>query len=225
MRLFWPLTAFLATCGCSAAHGTTQYKVDGVTEAFCVPNEQTVPTPWWVPEDKPGTPKGFAFAGCWSDRDRSADCPFPINIQGGTAHGLNYKQPRTYAGIPADAFLRTVLSEPDTVFSVDASGRYISAQNKRLWQDWYIWKISAPVANNARPSFNDTDELLATCHASTSVQKPLADSPENIFCRRSFSSGGLWLDYSFESYEKFPTDFSELDRAVISVIEGWQCAV
>jgi hypothetical protein len=225
MKLFWPLAAFLAACGSSATSGSTQYKVDGLAEKFCVPNELTVQAPWWVPEDKPGTPSGFAFSGCWSDRDRPGDCPFPRNIQGGTVHGLNYTHPRTYAAIPADAFLRTVLSEPDTIFSVDDSGHYVSAHNKRLWQDWYIWRVSVLATSGARPVFTDDDALLATCHASSSVQKPLADSPENIFCKRSFVHGRLSFDYSFESYKPVPTDFTELDKVIVSVVNGWRFAV
>ncbi len=221
MKLPWLLTLIITACGGSS---TTQYKVDGFKDRFCVPNKLTVLAPWWVPEDKPGAPNGFAFAGCWRDRDRPANCPFPRNIQGGTVHGLNYTHPRTYAAIPADAFLRTVLSEPDTTFSVDESGHYVSAHNKRLWQDWYIWRISTPVGSNARPVFKDHDELLATCHASASVQTPIADTPENIFCNRSFVSGGLSFDYSFESRDPFPTDFTELDNVIVSVVNGWRCA-
>lgn len=234
MRRSWPLAALLAICGCNAdqqstglestARQSTRFEVDGVAGAFCVPDEQTIPDPWWVPEDKPGTPRGFAFAGCWSDRHRPADCPFPNNVKAGTVHGLNYEKPRTYAGIPADAFLRTVLSEHDTDFAADASGHVVSARNDRLWPSWYIWRVSSPVASGARPTFNDDDELLATCHADTSVQKPLAGTPHNIFCNRSLESEGLWLEYSFESHEEFPTDFSGLDATVLSVIRSWQCA-
>lgn len=223
MRLLGLLTVFLTACGIRGASGSTQYKVDGHAKDFCVPNELTIQAPWWVPDDKPGTPKGFAFAGCWSDRDSPVDCPFPKNILSGTVHGLNYAHPRTHATIPADAFLRTVLTEQDTTFSVDETGHYISAHNKRLWQDWYIWKVAAPIGKGAAPVFKGQDELLAMCHTSNSVQAPLGDSAENIFCRRSFVSGGLSIDYSFESAESFPIDFSEFDTAIVSVLKGWQC--
>ena len=215
----------LAACSSDANPGSTQYIVDGAKDQFCVPNELTIQAPWWVPEDKPGTPNGFAFAGCWSDRDRPIKCPFPKSIRGGTVSGLNNTHPRTYAAIPADAFLRTILSEPDTTFLVDNSGHYVSAHNPRLWQDSYIWKVSALVEHGARPVFSEHDELLATCHASNSVQKPLSGGPENIFCKRSFVSGELSFDYSFESTEKFPTEFSELDKVIESVVTGWRCAV
>jgi hypothetical protein len=225
MRFFWLLTAILTTCGCGVGSKSTQYEIDGQIGLFCVPNELTIQAPWWVPEDKPGAPTGFAFAGCWSDRDRSANCPFPRNIMSGTAHDLTYKYPRTYAAIPSDAFLRTVLSEHDTTFSIDRTGHYVSAQNKRLWQDWYIWKVSTRVDGTTRPIFKDGDELLAVCRYSNSVQAPLAGTPENVFCDRSLVSSGLSLHYSFESHDPFPTDFSRLDSSLVSVIESWRCAV
>lgn len=224
MRIFLPFVALLSACGGSVTE-TAEHKVDGVAETFCVPNDLTVQAPWWVPEDQPDTPSGFAFSGCWSDRDRAVDCPFPRNVRGGTVHGLNHNLPRKYAAIPADALLRTVLEEPDTNFSVADSGRYVSARNSRLWRDWYIWKMSVPAAGASRPAFQDDDELMATCHESGSVQKPLADSPENIFCQRSFVNGNLSISYSFESPQIVPTDFTELDEAIVSVVNGWRCEI
>ena len=215
------LLALVLLTACSS--GTT-VAVDGVPEKFCLPRAQTIQTPSWVPEDQPGTPRGFAFAGCWHRPDVT-DCPFPSNIRGGTVHGLNHAAPTSYGSIPSDAFLRTVLAEPDTVFETYSDGKVVTAQNLRLWEDWYVWEQSKPHTSKGAITFVASDNLLASCRRGKSVYAPIANGEENIFCDRSFVSDGLSIKYSFEASEKVPRDIQKLDQAVLSVVKGWRCAV
>lgn len=214
----WPLV--LTACGASPV--ASPVTVDGVPGQFCVPVTQEVQAPWWVPADRPGTPQGFGFAGCWHRPD-VADCPFPSNVKGGAVHGLNHSAPRTYGAIPADAFFRTVLTEPDTIFKTYQGGQIVTAQNPRLWDDWYVWEMSALQASSKSIVFNASDRLLAICQAKKSVYAPIAKGQENIFCERSFVSDGLSIKYSFETIEVVPPDLAELDQAVLSTIRGWHC--
>src|SRR5687767_1857836 len=127
-------TVILLT-GCTAA--TQQVPVDGADSDFCVPRQFTISAPWWVPEDKPGTPNGFAFEGCWHVKPDRLPCPFPDAVISGTVHGANYRPPTTYGAFSVDSFLSSVLREKDTTFQLYDLGAVVSAQNLRLGQDWY----------------------------------------------------------------------------------------
>jgi hypothetical protein len=217
------LGLLLAIAVLTACSSGVTVAVDGVPGEFCLPQEQTVPTPWWVPEDQPGTPRGFAFAGCWHRPDVK-NCPFPSNIQGGTVHGLNHAARTSYGSIPSDAFLRTVLGEADTVFEIYGDGKVVTAHNPRLWQDWYVWELSHPQTSKSAIAFAASDKLLASCRRGKSVYAPIANGDGNIFCDRSFVAGGLSIHYSFEASEKVPRDIPSLDKAVLAAVRGWRCA-
>jgi len=207
----------------SACSNGTTVTVDGVSDEFCLPKEQTVQTPWWIPEDQPGTLRGFAFAGCWHRPDVT-DCPFPSNIRGGTVHGPNHAASNSYGSIPSDAFLRTVLGEADTVFDIYDGGKIVTAQNIRLWRDWYVWGLSHPQPHKGAIVFAASDKLLAICRMSKSIYVPIAKGDENIFCNRSFVADGMSIEYSFEASEKVPRDIRSLDEAVLLVVRSWRCA-
>jgi hypothetical protein len=197
-------------------------KVDGAGE-FCVPHQFTVAAPWWIPEDKPGTPQGFAFAGCWHAKPDKQACPFPDSVISGTVHGANHSSTLLYGSFPADSFIRSVLREHDTKFEQYDSGAIVSAQNLRLWQAWYVWGLGTPAIPGQPITFSANDRLIATCHFADSIYKPTSGGPQNIFCGRDIDHGPLKVHYSFESSEVLPRDVASMDSAIISTIKSWQC--
>lgn len=215
------IAAAIFLSGCTAA--TQQISVDGASREFCVPRELTISAPWWVPEDKPGTPQGFAFKGCWHASPGRYPCPFPDSVISGTVHGPDHRSPTTYGAFPSDSFISSVLREEDTTFKLYASGRVVAAQNVRLWQDWYLWRLRSPAKPKEPISFHNDDLLIATCRYSNSVYTPISAGPQNILCDRSFRYGPLAIHYSFEAHEAFPQNIASLDSAIISTLTSWQC--
>lgn len=207
--------------GCTAA--TQQVAIDGAGSDFCVPRQFTISPPWWVPEDKPGTPNGFAFEGCWHAKPDRLPCPFPSAVISGTVHGTNHRRPTTYGAFPADSFLSSVLREEGTTFQLYDSGGVVSAQNLRLWQDWYLWKLQDPAKPGEHVSFRKDDRLIASCRFGNSVYKPIGAGPQNIFCDRNFDHGPLAIHYSFEAPEVFPRNIASMDRSIIATLTSWQC--
>lgn len=197
--------------------------VDGVSNDFCVPSRFTIAAPPWVPEDKPGAPRGFAFGGCWHAGSDRLPCPFPETVIAGTVHGANHRSPTVYGDFDPDAFIRSVLRERDTTIRLDPSGRIVAAQNLRLWEDWYLWELGVPARAGEPISFSGSDRLVATCRFKDSVYKPISRGARNILCDRGFDSGPLAIRYSFEADDVFPRDLERMDAAVVAVLQGWQC--
>jgi hypothetical protein len=217
------IALFLTGCTAGSTAGSRQVTVDGAGD-FCVPRQFLVSAPPWVPENKPGTPRGFAFAGCWHAGAELQPCPFPDTVITGAVHGAGHGNPTFHGSFPPDAFIRSVLRETDTTFKHSASGRVVSAQNIRLWQDWYLWELHKPEEPRDPFAFREHDRLIAACHFGKSVYKPLAVGPQNIFCRRSFEHGSLAIQYSFEASEEFPQNMSSMDSKIIATLKGWQCS-
>ena len=207
--------------GCTAA--TQQVSVDGADSDFCVPRQFTISTPWWVPEDKPNTPRGFAFSGCWHAEPDRLPCPFPEAVISGTVHGANHRSPITYGAFPTDSFISSVLREKDTTFQLYDSGGVVSAQNQRLWQDWYLWDLQTSAMPGEPVSFRQEDRLIASCRFDSSVYKPIGTGRQNILCDRTFDHGQLSIHYSFEASEVFPQNVASMDSSIITTLTSWQC--
>jgi hypothetical protein len=206
---------------------TVVHEIAGAESKFCVPKEWDIQAPSWVPENKPGTPSGFAFEGCWSaDGSRSKACELPRAIKTVGVGPKTDNYAKLWQEMPADTFHRSVLLETDTTFEIVDSGSTVVAANKRLWADWYVWHKAVPLRKDAKPTVTVNDELAAVCRLVESVPIPNTRNTRSMFeCDRNGVSRDYSFDYSFESRERIPSrdEMQLLDRGIRSAIESWRC--
>jgi hypothetical protein len=212
----------------SAAQDTVVvHQLVGAERKFCVPKELDIQPPSWVPENRPGTPGGFAFRGCWAvDPAAPRACGLPRMFQtAGVGPRIAHPSWR-FQDMAADTFYRRVLTEEDSLFEVSDDRSIVVASNKRLWSDWYVWRKAIPLSNRTKPSFAANDELLAVCQLVKDAAIPKTYVKRDfVSCERFVVARDYSFHYSFESTKRIPTsaEITSLDKELVAAIEGWRC--
>lgn len=208
--------------GCSQGYEVNE--VDG-NGKFCVPDAYTVPLIPWVPPDRPGTPKTFAFQGCWSaDPAPQVACPFPLMLRGGVVAPKSSFRRGRWQDIAADSFYKKVALEKDSLIEVTDAGSTLIVSNPRLWQDWYVWHKAKPLTDESKPQLDGDDELIAVCHTVKDVMLPgKRETRDMISCDRNVLGSDYALQYSFESQERVPRNLDALDAKIFEQVDRWRC--
>lgn len=215
------VTLALASC----SYGYEIYEVDGVSGKFCVPDANVVPRIPWVPPDRPDTPKGFAFQGCWrADPAAQTVCALPSMLRGGVVSPKSSFRSERWQDIADDSFYKKITLEQDSSLEITDAGTTLIVSNPRLWQDWYIWRKSQPLAEGSKPHLNDDDELVGICQTVKNVTLPgKRETRDMISCRRDVLGHHYTLNYSFESSERVPHNLEKLDAQVFAQLDRWRC--
>jgi hypothetical protein len=212
----------LILSGCGQGHEI--YEVDGVDGKFCVPDANVVPRVAWLPPDRPGTPKTFAFQGCWSANPTAQTaCAFPSVLRGGVVSPKSSFRRERWQDIAADSFYKKVVLEHDSLLEVADTGSTLIVSNRRLWKDWYIWRKAKPLTVS-EPHLDDDDELVAVCHTVKNVTLPeKQETRDMISCDRYVQGKDYTLNYSFESSGRVPRKLEALDVQIFKQIDRWRC--
>lgn len=213
----------LALIGCASGQ---EAAIDGVGK-FCIPADQVVHDVPWVPTDAPGTPKAFAFAGCWKVSGVSPkNCPMPSSVRGGVISTLNAFGDVTWSelGRVHGSIYGRLAAAPDTSYEVLDDGRTLVVQNKRLWDQWFIWRKARPGMAQTGSYLDGEDILTASCEVVKVNAPAKATKRDMISCQRSVNVHGYSLRYTFESSERVPRHTDALDASITAVIDGWRCS-
>ncbi len=211
----------------SAQDTVVVHQLVGADRKFCVPKELDIQPPSWVPENRPGTPGGFAFGGCWAvDPAASRGCGLPKMFQTAGVAPRSAHPSWRFQDMAADTFYRRVLTEKDSLFEVSDDLSVVVASNKRLWSDWYVWSKATPLSNRTKSSFAANDELLAVCQLvkDASITKSYVKR-DFVSCERFVMAEDYSFHYSFESTKRVPTstEIASLDKELMAAIESWRC--
>lgn len=214
------IVLMLAGCWhCYEAH-----EVDGAAGRFCVPEAQVVKDASWIPPDRPGAPKTFAFRGCSSGNQKEpSSCIFPEAVRGGVVSPLASSKVH-WQDFAADSFYKKVVSDYDSKLETLDDGSLLIISNTQLWGDWYVWRKSKPFSGEDALQLENDDELVAVCREVENVK--YSDSQQNrstVVCDRSIRAQDYAVSYSFESNMRIPQMLGVLDAQVLAVIERWRC--
>ena len=221
MRKMFVSYALLMATACSASES---HFLEGVSSNFCVPAGSSVANVPWVPDNKPGTPEGFAFAGCWRASGRAeVDCQMPRSILGGNVQPRSTFRSEKWQDLSVGTLYKRVALSPNVEIKSVANGTMVVVQDQKIWRDWFVWLKATPLTEGATPHLEDGDVLLVGCHSENVATTSAADKRQTVMCQRSVLASDYALEYSFESEKRLPLDVKALDAAVMSTLDHWRC--
>lgn len=186
---------------------------------FCVPSEHVISAPPWVPENRPSTPRGFAFSGC-ERIDNVGLCETPqYLITGGVLPKSSFRGWR-WQDFPDGAYYRDLINDPNVEVSYSSQGDLIVLTTPPSWKRWLVWKKVSP---GFSPQLHPDDELLEVCQDSPGIVKVFGGYSGFFTCTRHIQGPDYSLMYSFYSSVPIPDDIEKLDRDLLSTIEAWRC--
>jgi hypothetical protein len=201
-----------------------EYTVDGASDHFCVPKKNLIPDIWWIPPDKPGTPRGFSFQGCWNaDPSLKQTCDIPF-LRGADVSPLSAFRGQRWQDFKG-AFYRTIVTEPGTKLEAADNGNVMIVSNALMSPQWYVWKKAAPLPPGAKPFLSDGDTVIAACNDETANIPYKGGTRRYVSCIRSFAGKELAVTYYFETQrsERVPTNTDQMDAAILSQLDKWRC--
>lgn len=205
--------------GCSSPD---RYELAGAASDFCIPDSQKISNVPWAPDDAPGTPKGFAFAGCEGVTGAEAgQCPFPASISGGVVEEQSAFRSQRWADFGAKSTLKLGTLSPSSAktLSEDNSVLIVHRDNR-----WDVWSHTADGGQKQdAPQLADSDVLLASCLAESDPLPSDRSWPAGLKCRRAVLASDYSLEYSFRSENMSPAVLEQLDKKVMSTINQWRC--
>lgn len=222
MRAIRMMALVFAVLGASACSSSERYHLDDAVGDFCLPENQKVTDVWWAPNDPPGAPRGFAFAGCDGLRgDEAAQCPFPGSISGGVVEERSAFRSQRWADFGAKSIRKTenlsAIAEKK-VFERDGT---LIVRSGRQWDVWSHASRSDEQANSLQ--ILDNDVLLASCLAESDPLEGDNTWPAGLKCRRAVLAKDYSLEYSFRSESMSEQALDHLDGVVLSAIDQWRC--
>lgn len=221
MKKIVAIYALLVATVCSASEN---HFLEGASSNFCVPTGNSVADVPWIPDSKPGTANGFAFAGCWKASGHAeVDCQMPRSILGGNVQPRSTFRSEKWRDLGAGTLYKQVALSPNVEIKSVANGTMVVVQDQKLWRDWFVWMKAKPLTDGAAPHLEDDDVLLVGCHSENVATTSAADKRETVMCQRSVLASDYALEYSFESDKRLPLDVKALDAAVISTLDHWRC--
>ncbi|SFS06404.1 hypothetical protein SAMN05216570_2137 [Dyella sp. OK004] len=221
MKKLFVCYALLIATACSA---TENHYLEGASSNFCVPAGSTIADIPWVPENKPGTPEGFAFAGCWrASGHAEVGCEMPKSVLDGSVQPRSTFRSKKWRDIDKGTLYKMVALSPHAEIKAAANGTVVVVQDQKLWRDWFIWVKAKPLTDESAPRLEDDDVVLAACHSESVATTSAADKRETVMCERSVLAADYALEYSFESDKRIPLDVKTIDAAVMSTLDHWRC--
>jgi hypothetical protein len=218
-----PLLAVLVLASCSNAD---RFSVDGVDAEFCVPKTGYIaPNIWFVPEDAPGTPRGFSFSGCHrlAPRDR-AECQFPPEFIGADVEPLSVKRNVAWSELKDAAIFASLAAEPTTQYVVDPSTRMLVVSNKTVWDRWSVWKRATP--NDPGKELNDRDRLVVSCTEIGNFEQSAGLGKVGEYgCSRYTRGNAYAMEYQFITKGPVPSEqqLRELESKIFAQVNSWRC--
>ncbi|RUL78224.1 hypothetical protein [Dyella choica] len=221
MRMLAFVCGVFAICTCAASE---LHVIGGAKTKFCLPDINKVADVPWVPEDLPGTPSAFAFAGCATMSDHHVkDCGTPSSIVGGLVEAKSAYRSQRWGDVGVSALLKKIASAPGAELKPAQDGAVVIVHNEKLWKpDWFIWGKARRLASQTKPHLEDDDVLLASCHYLPTMS--FRSFGAYVFdCDRSILAGDYALQYTYRSETLVPADLKSLDAAMIAAIDQWRC--
>lgn len=200
-------------------------RIPSAKSDFCLPPANRIADIPWVPEDKPGTPRSFAFAGCATMAADSAEhCGTPESILSGVVAERSTYHPQRWKDFGQTSMIRQISEAPDASMISEAGGTFVIVHNEKLWdRDWYVWQKAKKLRDEGRPHMDDDDLLVATCHHGTGTAASGSVAP--LVCKRSVLTEDLSLEFTYKTDSMVPKDLVALDASVIAAIDQWRCNI
>jgi hypothetical protein len=217
IRFLVPLAAAVALSACEAR---VQWAVDGVGR-FCVPESQfvrMVPRGIRVPN---GASDALGFDEC-NDVNGAppVNCPFPFAVTGGAVSALGKSSLYRLHDLERVSSDGSESERQPLIVTTEASGAF---RIPAVESDAEI-----RVARGEEPISEQKGVGSATWAAICHIDYGVGDSDgalpgRRFFCRRVVSTQAYSVAYAFRARTDVLIDVAALDRAIVSVVEGWRC--
>lgn len=216
------ISLLLSAIGCNATSVVHVYEVEGATRNFCIPDNYTVSTPSWIPENSPNTPKGFAFSGCSTSGQEPSDCQLPEEVVTGGVGPKESFDGWRWEDFPVDAYYRKLINEPQAQVYFAPNEDLLVVKNPSSTM-WMIWK-KAEKSRDSKITLAAGDELIEVCeHRRSPVISAHGQSSKRFVCTRHVAANDYALQYSFYSESEATEKIQQLDEQVFASIENWRC--
>ena len=219
----------LLGCALSACSSYDKYAVDGVAEKFCVPKRLSPTDIWYVPDDPPDMPKGFAIIGCGYVTDGDlGPCKMPDGLISASIRPLSVHINHTWGDLAGAVLFDEVLNSPGAKYEwMDREVGVFVLKSRSSWIPWTIWKRSEGAADAAPLKLRDSDELMADC-APTYTQFEVDGNTQDltsISCKRYVVGRTYAVEYEFKRRKDLPSEnwLHSFDAELFAKIDSWRC--
>jgi len=218
----------LAVCSLGACGNHDRFTVGGVSDKFCVPKELVPPSVWYVPDDPPSMPKGFAFMGCGYVDSTIDTCGLPDGLISASVHPLSVHVNHRWGELAGAVLFSEVFNAPGRKYEwVDKKEGVFLLKSQSSFIPWTIWKRMDGTPDASPLTLQDSDELMADC-APTYTQHKVDGTTQDldsISCRRSVIGPAYTIEYEFKRRKGLPSEewMRGFDAALFAKVDSWRC--
>lgn len=200
----------------------SRLSVDGVPGMFCVPHGYLPQGVWFIPENTDEKNIGFSVMGCdLLPEGLRNTCVLPGDLISFSVRSLSNHENQRWSEIKDAAIFAAVASDSATTYSIDSKSNALIVFNKKIWNEWFVWKRIERDAIRDASKLIDSDELFVTCSEING-----SGHDQGIYrCRRYVLGRSYALEYKFVSRVRVPEekDIKKLEAGLFAQIDRWQC--
>lgn len=226
--LHWVLLLSLAGYSLSACSDYDKHAVDGVNGRFCLPKGMSPPNIWYVPDDPPNMPKGFAFIGCGYVDSATDTCNLPDGLISASVRPLSLHVNHTRSELTGAVLFDEAVNSPGAKYEWMDRGKGIfvlKSQSSSI--PWTIWKRNGGAPESEVLKISGSDELLADCAPTytSSVVDGTSQALTDISCSRYVAGRAYAIEYEFKREKDLPTEdwLRNFDAELFRKIDSWHC--